>query len=191
MTGRTHDLFGFTLLHIVFLSMPIPSMSVATGIGSLGMVFIGALAPDIDQPTADLWRRLPAGNIIGRLISPILGSHRMISHSFLGILLFGYFSHLLFQQLATIVLVDMNIIWWSFMVGFVSHIIIDSLNREGIPLLFPLPFKFGFPPLRLLRMKAGGTTEKTIIYPVLLLLNAYLVSQHYQTYLTFFREFIK
>lgn len=187
MTGRTHDLAGLTLLNIVFVSVPIPSMSLTTAVGAFAMVFIGALTPDIDQPTADLWRRLPAGNIIGRIISPILGSHRMISHSLIGLALFAYGSNILFHRLSTIILLDMTIIWYTFMIGFISHLLIDLFNREGIPLLFPFPFRFGFPPLRRLRFKAGGMVEKTIIYPSLMLLNAYLVYSHYHTYLHFFQ----
>jgi inner membrane protein len=187
MTGRTHDLAGFTLLNIVFISVPLPTMTIATAIGAFSMVFIGALTPDIDQPTADLWRRLPAGNIIGRIISPILGSHRMISHSIIGTAAFAYGSYYLFHYLGSIILLDMTIIWQSFMIGFVSHLLIDLFNRDGLPLLFPFPFKFGFPPIRRLRIKAGGMIEKTIIFPLLMLLNAYIIWTHYYIYVQFFQ----
>lgn len=191
MTGRTHDLAGFTLLHIAFVSLPLPTMTVSTAVAAFGMVFIGALTPDIDQPTADLWRRLPAGNVIGRIISPILGSHRMISHSLLGIILFGYGSFLLFQKLSSIILIDMEIVWFTCMIGFLSHIIVDLFNRDGIPLLFPFPWKFGIPPLRAFRIKAGGMAEKTLVYPSLMIFNAYLVSTHSHVYLEFFKQSIK
>ncbi len=183
MTGRTHDLTALTALHIAFLSFPVPDMSFATGVAGLGAVFLGGLAPDIDQPTANLWQRLPAGNIIGRIVAPILGSHRMISHSIVGIVLTGYIFKWLLTYLSTVVLVDMHIVWWCFMIGYVSHIAIDLLNREGVPLLFPLPWMFGFPPFRKLRIPTGGLVEKTLVYPSLLLLNGYLVSVHYQFYI--------
>jgi inner membrane protein len=182
MTGRTHDLAGLTLLHLVIVSIPLPTMTISTALASIGMVCIGSLTPDIDQPTADLWRRLPAGTIIGKIISPILGSHRMISHSLLGTALFAYASYWLFQKLGSIILLDMTVIWWAFLIGFISHLAIDFLNREGLPLFFPLAWKFGFPPLKVLRIKAGGTTEKTVIYPLLLLINCYIVYTHYQLY---------
>lgn len=191
MTGRTHDLAGFTLLNIVFVSVTLPTMTLSTAVGAFSMVFIGALTPDIDQPTADLWRRLPAGNIIGRIISPILGSHRMISHSFIGIGIFAYGSYLLFQRLASIILLDMSIIWYGFMIGFVSHLLIDLLNKEGLPLFFPFPFKVGFPPLKRLRLKAGGMIEKTIVFPTLMIINAYIIWSNYHLYLDFFRLHMK
>lgn len=191
MTGRTHDLAAFTALNLVFILQPVPHMSVYTLIAACGATIIGGLTPDIDQPTADLWRRLPAGNIIGRLITPILGSHRMISHSILGIVLMGYLLRWALHQLSAVVLVDMVIIWWAFMIGFVSHLLIDMLNREGIPLLFPLPWKIGVPPVRLFRIKAGGLAEKTIVFPLLMVLNGYLVYTFSARYLEFFRQYIR
>lgn len=70
MTGRTHDLFAFTALSCILATQPIPKMSLATGLVALCACFIGGLAPDIDQPTADLWGRLPAGNVISRVFTP-------------------------------------------------------------------------------------------------------------------------
>src|SRR5690349_18999435 len=125
MTGRTHDLAAFTALNLVIVSQPLPEMTLATAIASFGANMIGGLAPDIDQPTAELWRRLPAGTIFGKLLSPILGGHRFISHSIVGIFLFGYGVSFLLNMLSTVVLVDMRFVWWSFMIGFVSHLIMD------------------------------------------------------------------
>lgn len=193
MTGRTHDLTAFTALHMAFLAtLPaFPSMTFATGITAFGATFIGGLTPDIDQPTADLWRRLPAGNIVGRLITPILGSHRMISHSILGIFVSGWLLRQLLNIAGQIVLVDMNIIWNAFMLGFLSHLFIDFFNRDGIPLFFPFPWKFGFPPVRAFRIKAGGLAEKTIVFPLLLLFNGYLIYANYPKYMEFLRLYIK
>lgn len=193
MTGRTHDLTAFTGLHMVFLAtLPaFPQMSFATAVAAFGAVFIGGLTPDIDQPTADLWRRLPAGNIIGRLITPILGSHRMISHSIAGVIAVGWLLRQFLNIAGTIILVDMNIIWTAFMIGFLSHLFIDFLNKEGIPLFFPFPWRFGFPPVRTFRVKAGGLAEKTIIFPALILFNGYLVYANYPKYLEFIKLYIK
>ncbi len=188
MTGRTHDLCGFTLLNIIFVTVPMPSMTVATAFGAFSMVFIGALTPDIDQPTADLWRRLPAGNIIGRIISPILGSHRMISHSLIGAALFAYGSNILLSKLSSIILLDMTILWHGFMIGFISHLLIDLLNRDGLPLFFPFPFKFGIPPIKRYRIRSGGMIEKTILFPLLMIFNGYIIWTHYQLYVDFFQQ---
>src|SRR5581483_7420963 len=106
MTGRTHDLAAFTALNLVLVSGPIPQMSLATAVVAFGANMIGGLTPDIDQPTADLWRRLPAGTILGKLLSPLLGGHRFISHSILGIFLFGFGLQLFLDSIKSVLLVN-------------------------------------------------------------------------------------
>jgi len=191
MTGRTHDLAAFTALNVLFISQPLVNTTFATAFVTVSANLIGGLTPDIDQATADLWNRFPAGSIIGRMITPLLGSHRMISHSILGIFIAGFLSYKGFQALGTILLVDMNLVWIGFMAGFISHIAIDILTKEGEPLLFPLPFRIGFPPFRFLRIKTGGIMEKSLVFPSLMLLNGYLIYTHYQKYLEFLKIYIK
>jgi len=183
MTGRTHDLAGFTVLHYVLLAGSVPQMSIATAIGAIGANMIGSLAPDIDQPTGELWNKIPAGSILGRLITPILGSHRMISHSLVGIVITGYLLRWLLAILSHTIIVDMSVIWWTFMIGFVSHITFDTFTKEGVTLFFPIPIKIGFPPLAFFRIQTGGIVEKTILYPLLMLSNGYLVYANYTAYL--------
>ncbi len=72
MTGRTHDLAAFTALNLVIVSQPVEPFTLATGLAAFTANMIGGLAPDIDQPTAGLWNRLPAGSVIGRIFSPVL-----------------------------------------------------------------------------------------------------------------------
>lgn len=191
MTGRTHDLTAFTALNFLFISQPLIQTSLSTTFVAIGANLLGGLTPDIDQSTADLWNRLPAGSIIGRIISPILGSHRMISHSIIGVVIVGFLSNRFLTAINKVLLVDMNIVWIGFMTGFISHIMIDLLTREGVPLLFPIPIKFGIPPIRFLRIKTGGLIEKSIIFPTLMLANGYLIYQNYQKYLEFLKFYIK
>lgn len=190
MTGRTHDLAGFTALSFVVAVTPARDMTLATGIVSLSACLIGALAPDVDQSTANLWRRLPAGTILGKLLAPILGGHRMISHSIIGIILFGFLLKAFLNVAGTVVLVDMNIVWWAFMIGFVSHLITDSITREGVPWLFPIPINFGFPPFRFLRFKTGGFMEKSVVFPALILLNVWIYYNYYDKFLGILKYYI-
>jgi len=122
------------------------------------------------------------------LVTPFLGGHRLISHSILGVILFGLVSREILRLTGDILLVDMDIVWWSFMIGFVSHLLIDMLTKEGVPWLFPIPIHFGIPPLKFLRIKTGGLTEKSFIFPGLLLINAYLYYTHYSVFLTFIKN---
>lgn len=190
MTGRTHDLAAFTALAIVitYYPTPLPHISLATGLVAFSANMIGGLAPDLDQPTADLWHKLPAGGLYSRVITPLFGGHRYISHSLLGIALFGIGLHYLLDLAHTVLLVDMTIVWWTFMIGFVSHLIMDTFTREGVPWLFPIPIKFGVPPLARLRIKTSGLFEKTLVFPGLILINAFIFYNNYGKFLAIFHK---
>jgi len=174
MTGRTHDMAAFTALSYVLVTQNMPQMTVATAIVAFTANIVGGLAPDIDQPTADLYRRIRGGSLVSRLISPLFGGHRFISHSFVGIFLFGYGMRFILNLSSKYLIVDANVVWWAFMIGYVSHLLIDMLTRDGVPWLFPIPFRFGFPPLRALRIKTGEMVEKSIIFPGLVAGTIYL-----------------
>lgn len=191
MTGRTHDLAAFTALTYVIATKDIASMTLATAFVAFSANMIGGLAPDIDQPTATLWRRIRAGSLLGRVIHPLLGGHRYISHSIIGIFLFGYVLSISLGHLGKILLVDMEVVWWSFMIGFISHLIMDVFTRDGLPLLFPIPFKFGIPPIRFLRIRTSGVVEKSFVFPMLLLVNIYFIYTYYGRFLDFFKNQLK
>ncbi len=191
MTGRTHDLAAFTALNYIVVTNPISQMSLPTVLVAFGANMIGGLAPDLDQTTSKIWNSVPAGSVFGRLITPLLGGHRFISHSILGIFLFGYVANIILGKLGSILLVDMVPVWWAFMIGFISHLVMDTLTRDGVPWLFPIPIRFGIPPLRFFRIRTGGLLEKTFIFPVLLIANVYLLYTFYPKYLDFLHYYIK
>ena len=188
MTGRTHDLAAFTALNLLMVQGPPFEISLSTAILAFSANMIGGLTPDIDQPTADLWRRLPAGTVIGKILSPILGGHRFISHSICGVILFGALSRFILDKASSVVLVDMDLVWYSFMIGFISHLIMDTFTKEGVPWLFPIPIRFGIPPLKVLRVSTGKIAERTFIFPGLLLANAYIYYKNYSFFITLFRH---
>ncbi|MDQ5900747.1 MAG: inner membrane protein [Patescibacteria group bacterium] len=187
MTGRTHDLAAFTALNMVLVSVPLENMTLATALVAFTANMIGGLAPDLDQPTATLWRRLRGGSLLGKLLSPLLGGHRFISHSVIGIVMFGVILQILLELLSTVLIVDMNVVWWAFMIGVFSHLIMDTFTRDGVPWLFPIPVRLGFPPIRLLRMKTGGLVEKSFVFPVLVFINGLLIYFYYDKVLLFFK----
>ncbi len=186
MTGRTHDLSAFTMLTLFVATQDVPVMRLATIFVALAANILGAITPDLDQPTAQFWRDLPTGSIIGRIVHPLLGGHRIISHSLLGMAAIGYLLKLLLARVGLVLLVDMNIVWGAFMLGYLSHLLVDTITKEGVPWLFPLPVRFGFPPLKALRITTGTWTEKFIIFPLLLVLNGYLIYHHYSKFLSLF-----
>jgi inner membrane protein len=188
MTGRTHDLAAFTALSIAISTVHIPQISIATALIAFGANMIGGLAPDIDQPSAELYRKIRGGKIISMIINPLLGSHRFLSHSFLGVVIFGVVAHFFLQAASSVILVNMNVVWWAFMLGFSSHLVMDTFTKEGVPWFFPITLRIGFPPFRLFRIKTGGFVEKSFVFPGLLLVNVYFVYTHYDRFVALFRQ---
>lgn len=184
MTGRTHDVAAFTALVLVITYLPsLPVMSLPTAMTAFAANFMGGLFPDIDQPTSDFWDNFRLGPVLAKIICPAFGGHRHISHSLFGLVTIGLAAKFLLYLLAPIVLLDMNIIWWAFMIGVVSHLFMDLFTKEGLPLLWPVPWKFGFPPLKVLRVETGKFLESLLIFPGLLLFTGYFIYLHQQKFL--------
>jgi len=182
MTGRTHDLAAITALGAVVLLRPLPSVTLATVLVAVLANQIGGIAPDIDQPTAPLWRNLPIGRLAGKTVDKLLGGHRFISHSLIGLVLFGALAYGGLRLLHPAMLhVNINLVWIAFMIGMISHLVMDTLTKEGVPWLLPIPAKFGLPPMKSLRITTGKFAEKLIIFPGMLLLDVWFCASHYQT----------
>ncbi len=186
MTGRTHDLAAITLLGAVLAVHPIGSVSLATGLIAVLANQIGGIAPDIDQPTAPFWRNLPAEGVIGRFVDKLLGGHRFLTHSLLGggLLAVGAYYLLVFLH-PLMPRVDNTLVWYAFLIGLISHLLMDTLTKEGVPWLLPVPIKFGLPPLKALRVTTGHFVENLIIFPALILVDIWLVSRHYHAIVAF------
>lgn len=192
MTGRTHDLAAFTALGLSVIIFPVGQFSLATGITAIIANLIGGIAPDIDQPTAPFWRNLPIGGIVGRALTRLLGGHRFLSHTVIGIFIFGYgFQFLLNILHPSFPHLNMDLIWKAFMIGFVSHLIMDTFTHEGVPWLLPIPIKFGIPPLKLLRIKTGGFLERFVLFPLLLIFNGYLYFANYSKILDLLKHHLR
>lgn len=145
---------------------------------------IGGIVPDIDQPTAPFWRNLPIGSIFGKVFSRLSGGHRFITHSVLGLVLFGFVARS-FIALVQPLLGDFDTgyVWWAFMIGMVSHLVMDTFTKEGVPYLLPVPVMFGIPPIRRLRLTTGKKIEQFVVFPALLLSCIYLYGTFYDTFI--------
>jgi inner membrane protein len=175
MTARTHDLAAISTLAVVFATTSISAISLSTVILCIFSNLIGGIAPDIDQPTAPLWRNLPVGKYLGKVFDKMLGGHRFISHSIVGLVLFGFLFHLLLVFLHPIMRhVNIDYVWKAFLIGMASHLVMDTLTKEGVPWLLPLPFKFGFPPIKAWRITTGKWVETWVVFPLILVIDAYL-----------------
>ena len=193
MTGRTHDLAAITALGAVYLVLaPTQTLTLATVLVAILANQIGGIAPDIDQPTAPFWRNLPIGGPIGRAFDKLLGGHRFLTHSLLGVILFGLLTHWLLQFLHPIMpTIDSQVVWIAFMIGLVSHLVMDMFTKEGVPWLLPVPIKFGLPPLRQLRITTGKASETFVVLPGLIVINFLLYSTHYDQVITLLHNSIK
>lgn len=185
MTARTHDLGAFTILILAVLFFPVPHLTVATASAAVFTNMLGGLFPDIDESTGRVWHSVRGGSFLGKLIAPLLGGHRLITHSLLGLWLANLLTLKLFAWLGTVILVDMTLVQTAFMLGMISHLILDLITKEGIPLFFPLPWSIGLPPLKILRLKTGGLIEKSLVFPGLLVLNGYLIYHFYARFAAF------
>lgn len=189
MTARTHDLAAITALGLVVLASPLQNIALSTALVAILANQIGGIAPDVDQPTAPFWRNLPEGHFVGRAFGKLLGGHRFISHSILGLILFGFLSKLLLQFLHPIMPhVNIHLVWWAFIIGMISHLIMDTFTKEGVPWLLPIPVKFGLPPLKRFRITTGKRVETLLIFPGLLLLDVWLCASNYNALVAYLHQ---
>jgi inner membrane protein len=191
MTARTHDLAAITALGVVVLGQPARTLTLATVIVAVFANLIGGVTPDIDQPTAPLWRNLPVGRYFGKLFDDLSGGHRFLTHSLLGLAIFGFAAHWLLLFLRPVMgSVNIGLVWWAFMIGMLSHLVMDTLTKEGVPWLLPLPIKFGLPPLKEFRITTGKAVETWGVFPLLLVFNAWLYHANYQKLLDILRRHV-
>lgn len=190
MKARTHDLAAATSLLAVMVVMPqLPTVTLATAVLAVFANQIGGILPDIDQPTAPFWRNLPIGGVIGRIVDKMLGGHRFLTHSLLGLVLVGFLFYWLLGVLHPIMPhVAIFYVWIALMIGMLSHLIMDTLTKEGVPWLLPVPVKFGFPPVKRLRITTGKWTETLIVVPILLVIAGTLVTTHYTELISFIHQ---
>lgn len=180
MIARTHDVAAFTALGVIFVLLPPQTLSLATVIIAILANLIGGVTPDIDQPTAPLWRNLPVGKFFGRIFDKLLGGHRFFTHSIIGVVIIAYLAHLLLVFLKPIMgTVNIDIVWWAFLIGILSHLVMDTFTKEGVPWLLPIPYKFGIPPVKAWRITTDKKFENWIIFPGLLAFNAWFYFVHY------------
>jgi inner membrane protein len=191
MTARTHDLAAITALGAVVFIQPLRTVSLATVLVAVLANQLGGIAPDIDQPTAPFWRNLPIGGSFGRVFDKMLGGHRFLTHSLLGLALFGFLFRALLAFLHPIMPhIDSGYVWWAFMIGMASHLVMDTITKEGVPWLLPIPIKFGLPPIKKLRITTGKIAEHFIVFPLILLADIAFCAAHYNELLTLIHQHI-
>lgn len=145
MIHTTHILFGILLTLISFKE--IPALGSLTPFDhSMLLAALGALVADLDHPNGYLsrgnWRFLSMG-------VRTTTSHRGWTHS-----IFGAFFFTVFAGAASWYYVNSLFYIVPFTIGYLSHLISDSLNPTGVNWLWPKKDKY-----KINLVKTGGKGE--------------------------------
>ncbi len=165
MTGRTHDAIAFASLITVAVINPPGSINIATATAAIVGNIVGATLPDLDQSTNRLWDLLPGRDFVGKLMRPLFLGHRNLTHSLVGVFLIYKILEFLLPRILNPSYVNSQIVFAAMMIGYISHLVGDALTKEGLPLLFPSPLRFGFPPISAMRITTGKWIENIVILP--------------------------
>ena len=188
MTGITHQMIA---LLMAFWLLTIYPVSIGPILGALAIigVMIGALTPDLDQPTANIWRRMLGGRAIGNIFQFFSGGHRHVTHSLIGIFLIGWF-----LRQGIIMFVNHNyissalVLWSAFMIGYISHPVADTLTDQGVPWLWPLHIKVKIPPgPEEVRVTTDSIVERLLVRGAIIVSFFFLLSSHWATLLRLFK----
>ena len=150
MTGKTH-LLGGAAAAAVYLTAAAsgdfgaPDLNTIQGAVSIPLCLLGSLVPDIDLRTSTIGEKAP---LVAFLVNALLG-HRTFFHSplFLAILYVWVNAH--FPGIIWIVI--------PIIVGAASPLVLDMLNRSGVPLLWPLQTRFW-----IVGIKTDGQSERIL-----------------------------
>lgn len=145
------------------------------------VVMVGALTPDLDQPTANLFRRTLGGKLVHRLFTAFSGGHRHFTHSLLGIVAIGYaLNWIILHLLQPVYHQQAFALWYAFMVGYISHPLADTLTDRGVPWLWPLPWNIKIPPgPEELRVTTGSFVENLLVRAGLVFAAVLLIRSHF------------
>lgn len=187
MEGKSHLLVGLTagvvLDSFAHLSGDPLTMAKTVSLALLMQKVIyyfsvgfGALLPDIDNARSTLGHKF---GIVSKSIQHIAG-HRTVFHSLLGLAI-GSLLAIGLQQVVVYLLSQRgftlpaqlvgtsHLVFFGVLFGCIMHITADALTLGGVPLLWPNPKRFGFPPNPHWRFKTGTWPEFVIVWAFMIL----------------------
>lgn len=187
MEGRSHLLVGLTagVVFDSFTHLSGDPLTVAKTVTLAllvnkavfyGAVGFGALLPDIDNARSTLGRKF---GIVSKTIQHLAG-HRTLFHSILGLVLGSLLAIGLEQVVIALldqrgfvlpahVLSTSHLVFFGVLFGCVMHIAADALTQGGVPLLWPMHKRFGFPPDPDWRFRTGTWPEFVIVWGFMIL----------------------
>ena len=117
------------------------------GMAGAGALLLGALLPDIDTAHSGLGRWVTP---VSRRLERRFG-HRTLTHSLLGTFIVGC-------GLSWLLLLNPAALVWL-LIGYLSHLLLDTANVSGIPLLWPWRLQFWLVGNRAWRVPYGSPQE--------------------------------
>lgn len=172
----------FALLSAFWILTFFPaSVGLALGIMAVVSVMVGALTPDLDQPTANIWRKVIGGNTVGNIFQVFSGGHRHFTHSLAGIISIGWLMHWVATSLVNQNYTEPALfLWLAFMIGYISHSVADTFTDQGVPWFWPITKKVKIPPgPEEIRVTTDSFIERTVVRSVIVAVAAILLQNNW------------
>ena len=180
MSGTTHQMFALTIAFWVLTFSP-TALGPLLGTLAIVAVMVGALTPDLDHPSASIWRRFLGGNHVGNIFNTFSGGHRHMTHSLLGIAIIAWGTNWLANNIVHPDYVSQALILqYAFMIGYISHPILDTFTDWGVPWLWPLHPHLKIPPgPEEVRVTTNSFVETIIVRGGLIVVAMLLLQSHW------------
>ncbi len=176
MLGHSHVLIGCSGVLVAeslarshgvsLLDAPLePLKSAPAAIPNLPFVLasaaVGSLLPDIDHPRSAIANYRMVGVPVlkpAALVASAVLPHRGPTHSLLAWVLLTVLGWLVGSHFGLLPVVAAGSL------GYLLHLVADSLTKSGVPWLWPLWRRpLGFPPVAALRLTTGGIVEHVLV----------------------------
>ena len=148
MTGKTHLVCGLLCGELIVIGQNI------TDINTMSFVVlataVGAIFPDIDQPQSMMSGSSGVAKSMSRTIASVT-QHRGITHTLAFMALIWYLFSFLMPYLGHYG----PTVRACFIVGMISHLMLDTLNEKGIMWFWPFIWKH----IHILRIRTGSPAE--------------------------------
>jgi inner membrane protein len=180
MTGKTHLAAGIAtgLATCMLLHTEDPALVVESVVCSS----LGSLMPDIDCESACISRLGLLSRILSKICSTI-SSHRRFWHTPIAGLIFATSTMLLFMGIGSLNIpflsnrinsIPIYIPFIMFYLGYLSHLLLDSCNPQGVPWLWPTsPIS---KKIRFKRIAVTTASNKEVYYNILCVLTAFALT---------------
>ena len=162
MTSSSH-LAGAAVFYLVYCALTEDAVSIE----GLAATAAGSLLPDIDTPTSSIGRPLFP---LARRINEKLG-HRTATHSLLGVVVFALAAAGLeaLARATGLLAPDGFPAAVCLTLGYLSHVLIDTVNKTGVELFWPSRLRCVFFLNERYRIAAGGAGDYWFMVGALIL----------------------